>query len=56
MIVKKDRKLFSYVSISKSMAKLEKLLKDNGFISLKEENFSIDWQSVRSIELAKLSK
>ena len=45
------RKFKSYVGLSTSFGKFQKLLDDFQFLSIKEANESIDWEKVRIIEL-----
>ena len=45
------RKFKSYVGLSTSFAKFQKLLNDFEFVSVKEADLLIDWKTVRQIEL-----
>jgi hypothetical protein len=45
------RKFKSYVGLSTSFAKFQKLLNDFEFVSVKEANELIDWETTRVIEL-----
>ena len=44
----------TYVGLSNSLSKLDKLLENSLFVSLKAADASTDWQSVKSIELSKI--